>query len=644
VSTASPQRAYRPDIDGLRAVAVLLVLLDHIQVKRFAGGFIGVDVFFVISGYLIGAHILNDLDAGTFSLARFYERRFRRIVPALLAVLLATTFLAYRYFFPGELVAFGQTEVGALFSFSNIVFWQQAGYFDLPSLLKPLLHTWSLGVEEQFYIVFPLLLLLLSRLLRKHLAAVLSILTALGFVAACFYTAHARTAAFFLAPLRAWEFLLGTLLVLGILPALSRPWQRELAAAAGLLLILVPALLYTENILFPGLGALPPCLGAALLIASGQAGPSAVSRLLASPPLRAVGLISYSLYLWHWPLQVFQKTNRILVPDRYPQWVAQIAVLAASFFLAALSWRFVEQPFRTGIFRRSRLPVFASAALLASCLAWYGHILANFGWFLPPYMPRSAAYLDSTRTSEDPLDLRWGTCYVEPSSFPAAFQPSICLADLPGKPHYLLLGDSHAGVLYPSLKAGFPQLNLSQLNVTGCSPTLHHPAWLPADCSAVSRFLFEDYLLLHPVDTVLLVARWKPWDLDNLGETIDWFRQHHIRVILFGPSIEFDQSLVRLIEIAHHDHDPAVLARHREPLAVQIDQQMTVLARDQWHIPYISILQDLCSPAAQSAAETAAGCPVYGAPGVAVLYDTDHLSYAGAHLFVEAIQSRRQLP
>ncbi len=646
MSAASPQRAYRPDIDGLRAVAVLLVLLDHIQVKRFAGGFIGVDVFFVISGYLIGAHILHDLDAGNFSLARFYERRFRRIVPAFLVVLLATTFLAYRYLAPGELVPFGQSEVGALFSFSNIVLWQQAGYFDLPSLLKPLLHTWSLGVEEQLYIAFPLLLLLLSRLLRKHLAAILCALCVLGFLTACFWTLHARSAAFFLAPLRAWEFLLGTLLVLGVLPALTRPWQRELAAAAGMLLILVPALIYTDATLFPGVGALPPCLGALLIIAAGQAGPSAVGRLLASAPLRSIGLISYSLYLWHWPLQVFQTTDRILVPDRYPLWLMQLAVCAASFLLAALSWYFIEQPFRAGRLRSARVLVFSSAAAIVAALFWYAHTVALQGWSLPPSFPRSADYNEAKLVVQNPADARYGTCYVDASSFAASFQSSVCLADVPGRPQVLLLGDSHAGAIYPGLKAVFPQLNLSQLNAAGCTPVLHHPKWLFVDCSAVNRFLFEVYLPHHHVDTVLLVARWFGWDIDDLGETIAWFHQHHIKVILFGPSIEFDQSLVRLLQIARQDNDPTVLTRHRAPLAQQMDRQMAALARDQWHVPYISMVQDLCPPPTPQPASTltADGCAVYAAPGIALLYDTDHLSPAGSLLFARAIQQRHQLP
>jgi peptidoglycan/LPS O-acetylase OafA/YrhL len=641
---ASPQRAYRPDIDGLRAIAVLLVLFDHVEIHRFAGGFIGVDVFFIISGYLIGAHILNDLDASTFSLARFYERRFRRIVPALLAVLLVTTWLAYHYLFPGELIGFGQSLVGALFSFSNIVFWQQSGYFDMPSRLKPLLHTWSLGVEEQFYIVLPLLLIVLARFARRHLAAILSAICAILFGLACYWTVHARNAAFFLAPLRAWELLLGTLLTFNLFPPLAQRWQRELAAATGLLLILIPALVYTETTPFPGPAALPPCIGTILILAAGAAGPSVVGRLLSTPPFRFIGLISYSLYLWHWPLQVFQTTNRILVPDRFPLWVSQLAVVAASLLAAAISWSFIEQPFRTGLLQRSRLPVFASATVLVVGLAWYGHILANFGWFLPPYIPRSAAYQENARTLEDPRDLRWGVCYMEPASFPAAFRPSTCLADVPGHPHDLLLGDSHAAGLYPALRADFPHLNLSQLNIAGCSPTIQHPAWLPADCAPAARYLFDDYLIHHPIDTVLLVARWKPWDLDNLGPTIDWLHQHHVRVILFGPSIEYDQSLVRLIQIARHDRDPGVLLRHRDPLALQLDRKMAVLARNQWHVPYISIVQDLCTASPRPDLEHSAGCPVYGAPGVALLYDTDHLSYAGSHLLVAAIQSRHQLP
>src|SRR5580704_10816415 len=211
-TTRKPTLTYRPDIDGLRAVAVLLVVAFHTGIGKFRGGFVGVDVFFVISGFLISSVILSEISAGHFSIAAFYERRIRRIFPALVVMMFVTSFLAAKYFLPSELTDYAKSLLAATFSVSNFYFWRQSGYFDAPAALKPLLHTWSLAVEEQFYIVFPLFLLLVRRLFPTRLRISIIAVAIVSFAASVLGAYQHSSSAFYLAPTRAWELLLGTVL------------------------------------------------------------------------------------------------------------------------------------------------------------------------------------------------------------------------------------------------------------------------------------------------------------------------------------------------------------------------------------------------------------------------------------------------
>jgi hypothetical protein len=417
-------------------------------------------------------------------------------------------------------------------------------------------------------------------------------------------------------------------------------------------LILAAANHYRETTPFPGLTALVPCLGTVLILAAGESGTSVPGKFLAWTPLRCVGLISYSLYLWHWPILVFQKTNNILVPDRYPLWVAQCTVIVVSLLAGALSWRFIEQPFRTngpgagGILSR-RLPLFALNGALFLALFWYSNLMVEHGGWPPYPWLRSASFHDLERTSDPGFDaMRWDTCYVEPANFTARFQPSKCLAEIPGKKQYLLLGDSHAAALYGGLQRIFPELNISQINATGCKPLITDETWRFLDCRTVRDYTFYQYLSHHHVDTVLLEARWQTTDLDALTQTIQWIQQHGMKVIVIGPAFEFDRPLVRLIEVAHRENDPMMLNRHQKSGQRDIDQQMSARAHDIWNVPYISMFQDLCGPQAKQPydTETSSGCPVYGAPNVSLMWDTDHLGSVGAMRFAQAIRDRKQLP
>ena len=294
---------YRSDIDGLRAVAVLPVVAFHYQfLSFFSGGFVGVDIFFVISGFLITKIIYDDFGHGKYSIIDFYNRRIRRIFPALYAMFFAILIFSYAVQFPSEVNSVGKSIISSVFFVSNVFFYNSAGYFDGGLSSNPVLHTWSLSVEEQFYIIFPVIMFLLRSTSASTRKKVLILLTLLSFIYSVIQTYIEPTAAFYLVQSRAWELMLGGLLAIGVFPKILNKYAIDVIAAAGFLAIACAVFMYSETTPFPGLAAALPCFGAAAIIYSGGCGRGLVYQCLSLPPLRFIGLISYSLYLWHWPL------------------------------------------------------------------------------------------------------------------------------------------------------------------------------------------------------------------------------------------------------------------------------------------------------------------------------------------------------
>src|SRR5574343_93493 len=334
---------YRRDIDGLRAMAVIPVMLFHAGVPIFPGGFVGVDVFFVISGYLISTLIIQDLRQGSFSLAAFYERRVRRIMPALVIIMLFSVPAAWVLMPPADLKDFTESLAAVTVSLSNVLFWSESGYFATDAELKPLLHTCSLGVEEQFYLLYPIILVWVHRH-RHHGPWLLGMLGLASLAFAQWQVVHQPQAAFFLLPARFWELLAGGLAAFVLLdrPAIISHALRPVGSAIGLLMIVAAALLFDSDLPFPGMSALLPVAGSVLVILC--AGPdNFVGRLLGSHPLVGIGLVSYSAYLWHQPLLAFA---------RYREHSLDAGILGPllcllSLILAWFTWRFIERPFRT---------------------------------------------------------------------------------------------------------------------------------------------------------------------------------------------------------------------------------------------------------------------------------------------------------
>lgn len=347
---------YRKDIDGLRALAVLPVILYHAGIPLFTGGFIGVDIFFVISGFLITSILLKDFSENKFSLARFYERRCRRILPALTAIVIFCLIIGYFLLMSIGFRALTKSVLWLSFFSSNIFFRSEFGYFDAEANTKPLLHTWSLSVEEQFYVFFPIMLFLGFKYAKKHIGKIFLILALLSLIASYFGLKHDPAGAFYYIHYRAWELALGSILALTLssscddiyLPELSKKY-REILAAIGLFCILIPVFIYTQKTAFPSLAALPPCLGAFLLIWTNAKNENNnityVGKFLSLRPVVEIGLLSYSLYLWHWPLLVFGK----LYKGEDLSKLESILILLLSFIFSWLSLHFVEKPFREKI-------------------------------------------------------------------------------------------------------------------------------------------------------------------------------------------------------------------------------------------------------------------------------------------------------
>lgn len=440
----SKKNDYRPDIDGLRAIAVLSVVVFHAFPSLAPGGFVGVDIFFVISGFLISKHIWEDLRAGQFSIKTFYARRIRRIFPALSVVLLACLIMGWVILTPGEYEKLGKHVVAGALFLSNIVFWKESGYFDNAADTKPLLHLWSLGIEEQFYIVWPLLLAFFWRYksgaTNKYVGwSLLGVIVA-SLAYSILLVRHDAVAAFYSPLARFWELALGAVLAyLTAQKLLISATNRTIISWLGLCLILCAVIIINKDHSFPGAWALLPTIGAAFLIFSGE-GAWLNRKVLSHRLLVWIGLISYPLYLWHWPLLSFAR----IMESGTPSAEVRFWLLTASVVLAWLTYQLVEQPVRS----RSR----SRSIVLILCLSVF--LLGVGGLFVKSsngFKSRQFGMLNGDASTvvlgADREKLQHG-CGIADSQ-KAAF--TYCLRGGLGEPHYAMLGDSKAEALFYGL-------------------------------------------------------------------------------------------------------------------------------------------------------------------------------------------------
>lgn len=493
---------YRGDIDGLRALAIIPVVLFHADIPGFSGGFIGVDIFFVISGYLITGILFEELVSGRIDIIKFYERRIRRIFPALFAVLLAVMAVGTLVLLPRELEKLSVALLATIGFGSNFLYWLDAGYFDTASELKPLLHTWSLAVEEQFYIFLPILLWMLRGRRVRTIILFLSSLAVASFVASLGLLTKWPSAAFFLLPSRAWELLAGSILAITVA---SRAIKFELfwanaIAVVGLALISFGVVFYNEEVPFPGAFAIPPVLGAALLIAVGPS-PNYVSRILSHRYFCAIGLMSYSLYLWHWPLIAFFK---ICLGHDLSLEVRIFAVLL-SLLLAYLSYRFVETPFRRGILSSRRSVMLFGAFCCSGAVAIAATITLAHG--LPSRLGEEGAKIASTGVVEArALKDAYACQHLEGSAF------SPCPIGVQGGDVSLIVyGDSHAMALRDVLSSILAEKGLAGqlLALPGCPPAFGlDRVNFSAACGSLS-LKAEKYIVSSKPRAVLIVGSWR---------------------------------------------------------------------------------------------------------------------------------------
>lgn len=358
---------YRREIDGLRAVAVLPVILFHAGFGLFSGGYVGVDVFFVISGYLITSILISDLEQGNFSISRFYERRARRILPALFFVMLACLPFAYMWMLPSQLEDFAESIVAVVFFGSNILFWRESGYFADATELKPLLHTWSLAVEEQYYLVFPIFLLLVWRFGRNKVFWSVVVIAAMSLLLAEWAWRNAPSANFYLALTRAWELLAGS--ICAFITVGRNFKSNDALSAIGFVAIGFSIFVFDKNTPFPSVYALIPVVGTVLIILFGRHG-TWVAKLLSMRAFVGIGLISYSAYLWHQPLFAFARLRSLTELSH----VLMATLAVAALFLAWATWYWVEQPFR-----KREKPVLATQRSVFVASGAVGAIFATVG-------------------------------------------------------------------------------------------------------------------------------------------------------------------------------------------------------------------------------------------------------------------------
>lgn len=633
---------YRADIDGLRAVAVLAVILNHAGIGLFSGGYVGVDIFFVISGYLITSNLEREIEEKRFSILKFYEKRIRRIFPALFALLGGVSLLSLWLYSSDHLVEFSKSLLATTLFYSNFLFWSQAGYFDAASLSKPLLHTWSLAIEEQYYLFFPLLLISLQRHTASQRKVILISITALSFAFNLFgvYMLNDdRVTAFYLLPMRAWELLFGGLIALGVFPSKSNALIKNLASALGALWIGLSIFYYTDQTLFPGWFAVLPALGAGLIIWAGAGNfteLSWVGRLLSFRPIVFIGIISYSLYLWHWPIFVFAEYYSIVrLTSTEIFWL-----IALVFLIATLSWYFIEKPFRINSLYTQRQIYQLAAAVMLTFLLFGIVIYANRGFDSIPYF----------RLPKNPVSasVDFRKCSLANKNLAAETLCRLGTLSAERHPEFFLWGDSQAEALAYGV-----DLSAKKYGVTGhlaflpaCPPGLydHDDSSNANECKLTSQFVLN-YLKAHPeIRTVILFARWdiypshfsqEDYFFSGLKETVRRLDEINKRVVIVTESPIYEQDIPSSYFIAlrtNRDINALIGKKTKKYLNESREfTNFTTLLKQEFSIDIIEPAQVLCNQKICPVVTDIKGDPI-------MLYsDTFHLSIPASMLVVSPL-------
>lgn len=639
------QIPYRPDIDGLRALAVLSVLFYHAGWGLLPGGFMGVDIFFVISGFLITSFIVRDIRAGTFSMVSFWERRARRILPPLFVVVTATLIGGWILFLPFDLVQLGKEMASQAVFSSNLLFMTQGGYFDDGDQFKALLHTWSLAVEEQFYLFFPIGMALFARFIGRPFFYLILPAALLSFALCLYASGLSQRLAFYALPFRGWELLAGAMVALAA-PPILHPVVRNIIATGGLFLMLLAIFFYKTQYAFPGWVTLLPVAGASLFIWANGAGATLCGRLLSWKPVVGIGLISYSLYLWHWPVLIFAR----YIPVLDGAIVVPIACLLLSTMLAVLTWRFVEQPVRHKLYFSTRrsLFLFSGAGLLAMAVLGLWIVTAKgMNW---RFSTEVAAYA-AARTDENPHRYE-----CDQPSLSRIHRGDICQTRPEyGKPSFVVWGDSYADAIAPAFYVQSEKHHQNGYLVTGhgCPPILGADIKMPLrsfDCLASNHAVIK-MIERENIRSVFLVGNWDSYLLPGALTFEDraWFENDYAarleQIELAGLQRTVDilgkagvQNIYVMMNVPYTKFDPP----RALGLAVHYGQPLPFVAFDEYQaglaggiekfraqsgdasITYINPASMLCDGVKCFAAKD--GRSLYFNPGHLSAYGAEYLS------------------
>jgi peptidoglycan/LPS O-acetylase OafA/YrhL len=619
VAAPHARRGFRADIQGLRAIAVLSVVLYHADNALLSGGFVGVDIFFVISGYLISRILLDELETGRYSLIAFYQRRARRIFPALYVVLIATTVAALVLLSPRDLREFAHTAFATVFFVSNVDFLRMSGYFDGAAELKPLLHTWSLAVEEQFYLLYPPLLALAWKYLRPRLLLLMLGAGAISVALSVWATSAMPDAAFYLSPFRAFELLIGAALARGF-GGHARPIAREAAATLGAACIAASFIAFNGDTPFPGLAALLPCAGAGLIISAGSSGGTLVGRVLSLPFFTFFGAISYSLYLWHWPLLAF---GRHAMQGELTLVQSAVLILAA-IIAATLSWRFVERPFlrQTGwpVLRLGGAAMTAGAAATAFLFALNG---------LPQRFPSEVNRLFAA--AEDFNRLR-DACHAGDDE--RIRYDRNCLLGA-GAPVAAVWGDSHGAELATALaeRAARHGASVMQITSSACPPALDYTLPDRPHCIAHNAETFTRLAQDARVRTVVFAANYPGYPREDwprlaagVARAVEGMRAAGKEVALLYPTPTFAYDPPAALGV--------IAARGGDPRAFVLPRPKYESA-NQGTIDFLDQLASRVGGFRISPADALcdnARCRAYDAALGALYFNANHMSVTGARL------------
>lgn len=627
---------YRAEIDGLRAIAVVPVILFHGGIELFGGGFVGVDIFFVISGYLITSIILSEKEAGTFSILNFYERRARRILPALFFVMFVCTSIAWVWLPPNDMKGFSQSLVAVSTFSSNILFWHQSGYFATESELKPLLHTWSLAIEEQYYMLFPLFIMLMWRFGKKSIAIVLAGLSILSLAAAQLGSLNAPSATFYLLHTRGWELLIGALVAF-YLSGQTGVKGNQVLSLAGLGLVAYSVFMFDEQTPFPGFYALVPTIGVALIILF-TAEKTLVHKVLSNKIMVSIGLISYSIYLWHQPLFAFARHGSVEALSTQ----VIFGLIFCSIAFAYLSWRFVEKPFRDKK-RFGATKIFALSFVCSTIFISFG-LVGHFSKGFPFLRATEQQAKLLASAQESPMRDK---CHV---SSTAKFNSALVCQYHNENGTWAVFGDSHTVEFAFALANELKNLNegVRHFSKSGCAPAFNTTGkssscsvWTDKAIAAIVNdpdiknvvvsYRIHSYLHgknegIYPnfpdeISSTVRDIRWKSYI-----EILDTFVAANKNVFLILQAPELPKSINNLI---FNDKNPVenLIGVDRRWWKHRVEFVMSRLGEVPGKVSIINPADYFCD--AQKCLATMNGTSLY--------FDDDHMSVAGATIIAKQI-------